>query len=405
MWKLVPIVGEIRDKKASILFELYDKSSIINYSIDNKYVNHVKNESPTNAMIEFETWGRHKISWYVNYRVEYEHTITVSNNINQLIFVSCDLLEADTKKSLWHKIPSDDRTVIVHLGDQAYMDNVFNKSKTDLTNIYENYSDRYCDTWRPHAQLLSNTSNFFLWDDHEISNNINLSQVTDDIKVITDAATHAYMKYQQFFHVHQTYIINQYCWYKYLDETWDTVMLAIERTSEIIPIENIFESILYLDKINPIKRLILCFSSAPIPITNNELYIKLKGLEKFWNPVDLKILYEWLFDWMEAKEVVIVGGDVHFGIHGVVTKNDLKIPVLISSPITNQPYPDRVLASKGMGVHPITEQITFTTISSKARRCFATLDLQSYPMKTDMIYSKHILPKNIIKYLNLIRKF
>ncbi|QKF94665.1 alkaline phosphatase D-related protein [Fadolivirus algeromassiliense] len=427
-WKLPPIVGEIINKKVSILFELYDKNLKVKYSIDNKneYYNvTITQTGPTNIIIKFSDWGNHMLSWFINDALEFQHTVIISNTIHKLIFVSCDLLEADTKNSLWNRMQGEIldnlRTAVVHLGDQAYMDGVFNECKAVVNSVnddekkkqicFNNYGNRYCATWKPHAQLLANVSNYYIWDDHEIANDIKLDQITDPtIKFISEAATLAYMKYQQSFHINKTYIINEYCWYKYIDRKLTTVILALERTSQDIQIDDIFKTIMKLNKKNTIKRLILCFSSAPVPIPHGNygtVYKKLKGIGKFWDQTKLETLYRWLFNWMGTdKEVAIIGGDVHFGIHGYIKKNESIIPVLIASPITNQPYPDRMLAANGMhGTHQINNDIIFVTLSSKARRCYGTLDLESVPMKTDIVYSQDIIPNNITKYLKTMSKF
>jgi hypothetical protein len=152
----------------------------------------------------------------------------------------------------------------------------------------------------------------------------------------------------------------------------------------------------------------LCFSSAPIPPPHGnygELYKLTKGLGKFWEASKLELLYTWLFDWMgNDKHVVVVGGDVHFGVHGYALRKDIKIPVIIASPITNQPYPDRSLAAKGMnGIHNIGTKITFTTLQSKARRCYGVLDLDN--MDTKIVFSKDKHPDNISKYLDTMSQF
>lgn len=432
LWKLSPIVGEIRDKQASIIFELYNKKLSVKYSIDNaeKINVDITKMGPTNIIINFDKMGTFKISWFIDDEMQFEHLIVTSNEISKLIFVSCDLLEADTKHSLWDKITFElvpnKRTAIMHLGDQAYMDPAFNECKKIIEEpinadqmkkiCFDQYSQRYCATWKPHNNLLANVSNYYIWDDHEIANNIILNNINDNqTKYISDIATQAYNLYQQSFHINKTFIINSYCWYKYIDNQSTSVMLAIERTSREIKLEEIFEAIINLNKINTIERLILCFSSAPIPTPHGcdgKIYERLIGFGKFWNKEKLESLYVWLFNWMGSnKEVIITGGDVHFGVHGYVIKNKIKILVLIASPITNQPQLNRILASNGMhGCHivsnkSIDEIIIFATISSKARRCYGVVNLESMPIDTKIVYSKDKFPKGITKYLKTMLKF
>ena len=443
IWKLSPVVGEIRDRKASVIFELYNKTDIVEYSINNTNKTKVGVElnGPTKVVLNFEKEGNHLIRWFVNNVFCRMHNIVVSDNINKLIFVSCDLLEADTENSLWVDMENElsliKKVGIAHLGDQAYMDPVFNYCKkvidnnndisdknvklndNELTNVcFEAYGKRYCDTWMPHQTVLANVSNYYIWDDHEITNDVVLDSIVDDSTlIISRAAVKAYKEYQQSFHLEDNTVINDYCWYKHIDSNKSTVMLAIERTSREITIDEIFAAIEKINNENKITRLILCFSSAPLPIPDNNYYgksyIKLKGTGKFWSAGKLELLYRSLFDWIDTdkqinREVVVVGGDVHFGVHGSVKKNDKIIPVIIASPITNQPYPDRSLASKGLkGEHWIDDngEMIFTTLSTKARRCYGTLDLDTVPMTSNIVYCRDKYPNDIYKYLKAMSKF
>ncbi len=412
MWRLFPIVGEIVDNKASILFEPSDKSSQVSYRIHKKiHKVPIEPSGPTRTVIQFKKSGTYIIQWMINNCLSYQHCIK-NEEINKLIFVSCDFLEADTKNSLWAKMVDElsDNIGLIHLGDQAYMDPVFNQCKKLLiTNnlntqqqCFNLYGQRYCDTWNPHANILSNTSSYYIWDDHEIYNDIKLNDNHDKMtETIINVAVDAYKKYQQSFHVYHDTIINDYCWYKYINK--HTILLTIERTSRDVAFEEIVEAILSLN----MKKLILCFTSAPIPIPqgiHGHLYKSLKGLDKFWPEDKLIALYDWLFKWMiDDRQVVVVGGDIHFGVYGNMTKNELKIPVIIASPITNQPYPDRILAAKGMkGSHRLGD-MTFTTVTSKARRCYATLMLDD--VSINMVYCKDKYPQNKIKYLKALLTF
>ena len=412
-WKLPPIVGEVTDNKASVLFQLYDLSSQVTYQVNNKIHKVIVEPSgPTNIIINLKKSGTFVVKWIIDNHLYYQHQI-VNEPISRLIFVSCDFVEADTPNSLWTKMLDDivGKTVIVHLGDQIYGDPVFNQCKKLLTNLtdfntqqqcFDLYGDRCCETWKPHCQVLSNTSNYYVWDDHEIYNDIQLNTMHDPTtKKIINVAVNAYNQYQQSFHIDHDFMINDYCWYKYINN--NTILLTIERTSRDVELEEIFEAIMNFD----VDHLILCFTSAPIPTPhgfNGNLYKSLKGLGKFWPEDQLILLYQWLFKWMTMKKkVVVVGGDVHFGVYGHMTKDDLSIPVIIASPITNQPYLDRQLAAKGMrGTHLLAD-MTFTTTISKARRCYATLDMDTMAIR--MVYSQDKYPKNKIKYIKKLLQF
>src|SRR5258708_7881647 len=111
-------------------------------------------------------------------------------------------------------------------------------------------------------------------------------------------------------------MINDYCWITTLND--DITLIAIERTSQHITVQQICNVIEACNANDTIMRLILCFSSAPVPIpfgAAGDVYKQIKGINKFWNQEDLIILLTWLFDWMDKRQIVIVGGDLHVGIN------------------------------------------------------------------------------------------
>ncbi len=372
MWSLPPIVGEIFNLNCKIIYELKDKKDLVYYKINRFDQYSVKNEpiGPTVLLLKFKQEGVFTIDWYINHLLKYTHKVSITDLTSQLIFVSCDKVEKDVNPSLWGRMVNqiEGKTVIVHLGDQAYMDKVFYSKNTTL----QDFGNRYCETWKPHAHLLSNTSNFYLWDDHEIANNIVLDQITDpQIKLIADTAVEAYEVYQQTFHVYPTNIINDYCYFKYLSGDMDSVLLAIERTSRAVQLFEIFNAIQLLDNKQKIKRLILCFSRAVLPIP--PLYFV---NDKFMEHDEFEALFNFLIEWGKEKQIVVVGGDVHFGLLGKVVSNTTTINVIISSPITNQPTLKPKLTSKLFKNQTFKfNHFDFIVLKTKAKRCYATLNL------------------------------
>lgn len=460
-WLIPPIVGEISNCQAVIICEPLHKKFHLVYqmkeilsdgsinSVDQWY--HEKNveinENITGLLrivLEFPKNGKYEIKWFSNESLIYQHNIVISNKPNKMIFVSCDFLEANvkTKNSMWTRMLNDidpeEKTCLMHLGDQAYMDKVFKdcvkyvreNGQSDNTNKYiiQEFGKRYSNTWIPHHNVLSSVSNYNIWDDHEIKNNmmLNDANVTNDELYVRNLATDAYSLYQESQHINLNKIFTQYSWHKRMGVKNEILVLAIERTSRIITTEEIIESVNNLTDGIETRHLILCFSSAPIPRPHNfygNLYRNMVGdkgtfeTSKFWPQDQLILLYDGLFKWLDANplcEILVVGGDLHFGTHGVVRKNQHKINVVISSPITNQPTIDRWLAAKGMkGVHYITNSdpnnnetdITYVTISSKARRCYALVDLETIPLNITMRYSNEKLPKHLTKYIKTLISF
>lgn len=473
-WLLSPVIGEVRNMEAIIICDPVDKTHPLSYSIKqkdkdkdrsiSKYINksfeitelsglqprHAKGipmddamqaklRLPIRVIIKFPNEGRFRIKWIQEDLVIFEHEILITNKPDKMIFVSCDLLEADVNPSMWtimnKEISSDKHTSIIHLGDQAYMDGVFKhgvklvrkhgKSNEIKARICKEFRDRYYETWMPHRKILANVSNYCIWDDHEIKNNMTLDNddVTDEEQYVRSIAVDAYKQCQESLQLTFNNIITDHSWIKRMGSNNEILLMTIERTSRLIRVSEFFPIISTENNKIPIRKLILCFSSAPIPNPQGGyafIYRTLTGdqgtfeTSKFWPSSDLIELYSCIFNWMEQNdgaEVLLVGGDLHFGTHGVVSRKQKKFNVVISSPITNEPTADRYLASKGMkGVHMITDnddngQIIFTTISSKARRCYSVVDISISPITVTMNYSKEKIPNNPVLYAKTLISF
>jgi hypothetical protein len=439
-WRLPPMLGEICDRWAVILYEQVEKTvlacsmvagdvDIIDFSpksiIKTEWFYPHKGEFPTKVVLEFPDNGIYSLFWHNSETCIYRQTICIGDNPSKFIFVSCDMLEAEVKHedSMWTRmndeINTSECTCLFHLGDQAYMDNIFVNGLSNIDKreeILYSFGKRYYDTWKGHHAILSHVSNYNIWDDHEIKNNVNLyddQNLSNDELIMRDIATEAYGIYQESLHLDdKNRVLTPYSWYKVMGKLSDILIIAIERTSAVVNIIDLITNIHKLCKGKMIKRLILCFSSAPIPRPHGKygkVYKMMAGDDienKFWNKGDLATLYFNLFNWIDqyGGEVLVVGGDLHFGTHGVVSYKDKEINVIISSPITNQPSPDRWVAAKGMrgrhvlmnnGSHPII----FTTISSKARRCYAVVNMKEPFMMVRMEYSMVKFPKHPINYI------
>lgn len=404
-WKLYPIVGEIVDNKASITFEICIKCIPVQVQVDNDVKNTIKCNAigPTHIVVDLKHRGIYNITWYIGYSVSYKHIIN-TNAIDKIVFVSCDFLEADVKVSMWDMINQANNNLIVHLGDQIYADKQYYNAKKiqkhhlrnhDNDHIiasryYDLYANRYCETFNKRQHILSNNCNFFLWDDHEIVNNITINKKDNVCRM----AMKCYKDYQHF-ELNDEHIINEYCWYKYIG---DILMLAIERTSEIITVEQIIDALEYLNNKN-VNKIILCFSCAIIPPPHGisgKLYCNIMGTSKFYNTNKLVTLLDWLFQC--GKEVILVGGDAHFGLQGIYEKEEKKIQVLIASPITNHPSFDRHIIASGMkGTTYLNDKINLVVTSAKAKRCFGSIDIASFT--TNITYSKYNYPHKLRKYI------
>lgn len=418
-WKLYPMVGEIFNKQAVVLYELYNKDLKVSYTINQNNIYSVDNvmTGPTKTILSFKEDGVYTIDWYIQNQFKYKHRIIINDEVVKLIVVSCDFLEADTKDSLWDVMMKElfyyQRVAILHLGDQIYGDAEY-KQCQELENRYKNrdglkeqlnhyyydlYSHRYCETFKPHHNILSATSNYYVWDDHEICNDAELN-LNNPIHLM---ATQCYLDYQLSFSLSSHNPLTPFCWFTMLTPLIG--MLSIERTSSHIPMESIMNCIKQLD----CQKLILCFSYAFLPAPINyygQLYTHLKGHAKFMNQDELTILLKFLFEWMgNSKKVIITSGDLHLGIHGSYQHENQMIPLLVSSPISNHPSLDRKLIAKGFKNETITlnHDIKLVVESAKARRCYGVIDLNE--MTTSMQYSLQSYPKHVMKYIHAMLQF
>lgn len=410
---------------------------------------------PTRMCIELNEKGKYTFQWYQNFSDDlgynnnicndensnngiewlliYEHVVYIEEP-DKLLFASCDFLEAESKKSMWDSMLSEvnSATMLIHIGDQAYMDGVYKecvkmckKQKVDdimCIEIVQKFRDRYYETWKSHRRLLASVSNYNIWDDHEINNNAKLNTSMDDTHAyVTDMAVLAYKLYQENLHINMNRIITDHCWYKRIN---NMLFLSIERTSRDIMISEILDAVKYLTT-NDINRLILCTSFPTIPAPSGKTGSLYKTLlsdkdtlesSKFLPKIYLQELYSGLLDWIDEKqgrEVLAVGGDLHFGTHGIIKRRHTAFNVVVSSPITNQPTPERWLASKGLknkivikpGNDNPDDNIEFIPIVSKARRCYCKVDLLNIPMQVEMVFSKEILPKCSKKYISTLLSY
>lgn len=196
-------------------------------------------------------------------------------------------------------------------------------------------------------------------------------------------------------------------WYAKIDPL--TTVVAIERTSEEINIDNIISRI---ENILETNRLVLCFSapivSAPEGLAGR-IYDAVSGgggSGKFLKKQELTKLYQYLLDFNiknPSGGAILVGGDLHCGSYGMVKNSFTEFPAIIASPITNNPTWDRTLISKGLKNKILFgDEISYENVTSEAKRCYAKVNGNDFSCV--MIYNDYIKPKSLIKYLYTLWK-
>lgn len=418
-WKLHPIVGQIYRNEVIIIFETTGSSipltmkfySVEPYNLLQTCTVVSESSGVTKVSLSLPDTIEYELEWFSEEILQYRHKIAMQDP-RQYMFVSCDFLEADTNPSLWKQIeqePSD--SVLVHLGDQIYADAEFRAAEKSIKRgtfsrkkVFESYCQRYRQTWKRCHLALSNTSNLFLWDDHELVNNYCISgDNTENESIIADVATSAYKMYQLSCHREST-----------IEGTFvrgRTTLITVERTTSKPSLAKILSRLREAET----PKVFLCFASGPIPKPKGrfgKLYQTIAGEPaddegKFWARSDLLDLYEGICSWIaedpDVRDVVVVGGDLHFGTYGVVSKivhnRTISFQVVVSSPVSNKPSYDRELASMGMaGVHDLGNGVKFATIVSKAQRCYCKIDVNENPCRVNMVWNKITSPSSTFSY-------
>ena len=431
-WKITPGIGDINYDKGLVKIILQPQyienvELLIRVNGDEIiYTINIAKNIPTYVLIKIEQYGLYEMLWYQNNNLIYENKIKIGKP-DFVYVVSCDLLEADVSKknSMWN-IMNDDIddnycNILLHLGDQAYCDGIFNKCKKKKIyspeNIIIEYGNRYSKTWLPHHNITSKVVNKYLLDDHEIFNNIDPSKIYDaETQTIINGALMSYELYQNNSRISKNFSCTKYSWYEIID---DILFFTIERTTKKL---NIVEYLIELDNIinnNPIiKKILIGCSFGAIPFPKGK-YGKLYSAitrddnsetSKFLSPRDLKIFYNMLFDIIDKYNVYIcvTGGDLHFGTFGKMIRNNKIIDVIVSSPITNYPSFDRKIARLGLrGSHLIDKKnnMTFYTHATKAKRCYFKIDIREVPFKIYFKTCKQDLPHNLFRYMSTLIKF
>lgn len=393
----------------------------ISFMVDIFTNNLVKAGAPEKFTLGFPKPGIYYVQWFDdNGFLRYKHIIN-NTEPKKWVFLSCDFVYGDSKKSLWEDLVNEtsENTAIFHLGDQIYADKEFNKAlkyfhkniKMKDQEIFNNtiaefFRKRYRKTFSMRIRVLSNCRNYYILDDHEIKNNLTFYEnIGEDERYIAKIAKSVYSEYQENQQQNITYLNDQSgSWIKKIDPF--TTVIAIERTDEEINIDNIITKI---ENNLETRRLVLCFSAPIVSAPEGRygrIYKAVSGSGKFLRKQEIEKLYQFLLDFKNKNrynQVILVGGDLHCGSYGIVKNDFVEFPVIIASPITNNPTWDRSLISKGLKQGITFENgMLYENINSKAKRCYAKVNPEDF--SCTMIYNNYITPKSVTKYFSELWK-
>lgn len=333
-------------------------------------------------------------------------------NLEIIYAFSCDLLEADTETSLF-QILSDDidqsgRSLCLHLGDNIYADREWEKCKKrkeDFEYCLSRYRKRYRKTFfSPDRKIVyAKSSHLMIGDDHEVFNDFYLKEYNEKYINIYNAAFQTYSEYQENLLYFDNPSYNR-GWYRLFE---DNLIVTFDRNRGIPNSVEIINTLgIIISETNP-KGVIIAPSWAYLPSprgnSNAELYAKMYNLDKFLPDSEIEILYSYLMNLVERGiSVVLLGGDLHFGIHGRVCSGCNYFDLVIASPISNHPTYNCKLAAKSYSSTISIGKYIFMPQVSKGRRCYSRIriDTNFYPRYAiDMIYNKQKSPKSYLKMI------
>lgn len=426
MWQLQPFLGQTSDAGFVVLCQpapgVYDCVCKIYCGPDTVIGTYtLAFRAHTCSHFEFEAPGRAEYTLLWSFPDgSTDRTTFDTRDPEQLIFVSCDFLEADISKSMWKTMLGDltRRTALVHLGDQIYADACFRRGVALLKGvapenyvlyedqIIQDYAQRYVETWKRTTPAITRASNYYLWDDHEIVNDYDHASASDVERYVASCAAEAYRNYQEAAQLRPDR--SSYNWRAHVS---GIELLTVERTHT----RSSAAEVLQMLEACSSKHVCLCFASGPIPKPAGiygRVYALLTGepqtdAGKFWAADELRVLYEGCCAWLGAdsqRRLAVVGGDLHFGTYGQVSDGKVSFPVVVASPITNQPTFDRWIAAKGMKSRVVGHTL-FTPFCARARRCYAVLDVDTFPLGVRMVYAQKNMPAHPVDYLTTLASF
>lgn len=316
---ITPIVGEITENGVIFLVVTQQSISVDLYINGTYYQSYKTNDIiPTRIFIPIAP-NYHDDTVYVwRHKSQYdaiisEHKLKLS--YDKMIFLSCDLPEADTNHSLWMKLSNEEKNgICFHLGDNIYGDRAYNTCGHD-------YNSTYIKTWSRWSPIMNDFSHMMVADDHEICDGYDYTVASNDAIAI------GLLAYKQY----QTGLLQQVnsfpgFFVKVVDE--DTTVYGISRSMMGVTPLSLIQQI----KNNFSGNVILAISSAPVPLPpglSRNIYELIYG-SFGWEQSDLISLYDLCFECLESGQVK------KFILIGVIYT--LEYPVLLGNPINKLMY-------------------------------------------------------------------
>lgn len=399
---LPPIIGEVTDSKVKILVEVeHDVEYTVSLNDEIVEVGSLTaaTDSIKSVIIkDLRPNQRYTVQWHdvIDHKLVYAHqfkTLT-SDGPKTIVTLSCDLPEMNQGLSLWERIPEIDPDLVLHLGDNVYMDGTYRQAQIILQlGLNEDAKDlvrqKYRSVWgrREALNVWSNYNNLCIWDDHEISNEYPRT-IRDSDKSVYKLVTDTYASYQEGLRLDESVInasideqsspsqaavsevspdgsdeelevevdVDTHNTYKYRGYTrqWGdllmivTEFISLKQRSDFVKYR--WPSIMEEIRRSGARRLIIVSPKALLPMSSG---FWSRFIEPQFSAEDLTTVYNDLFDWMtedkvhtksyrEKRHVLLIMGDLHIGARGVITREydfmHVNIHFMLSTPITNWPF-------------------------------------------------------------------
>lgn len=329
------INGLITFHSARILFEVDSDIVELDIKLNNVHITDLKPALEPQILV-FEDLTPNT-EYVVQIGNIYSHTFATLdlNHRNQIITVSCNDVQENNDR-LWKiietKIEGHKNTILIHMGDQIYGDNLDYSQKRDLYRRSYNIST-------PQGRVMSKTINLMLPDDHEFINNanpfsgLNMTMFNESLDLVN--------RYQKILTPDEHY-------YKYIKFPHFDILFIDQRVQRII--DNYQNGYLGIEQRNFIssmvknqKRELIVITQSPLAVMG-EFFVSLYGKDPvkydFYNYGPNLADTIWLLDELaplSKYNLKIVSGDIHFGACIVYSHKHNHIHQYVTSSIS-APY-------------------------------------------------------------------
>lgn len=329
------------------------------------------------------------------------HTMKVkySPEVKRLAFFSADMPEGDPLKPLWEEIVHFNPDLIVHVGDNVYMDKAFTKAlKTASKGVnlkdhaYALFKKRYLKTFSRWIEHIGQFSNVFGMGDHDIARvRERWDKLNTEESIAASVALNLYDSYQG-------------------DSIYDPIFNGEERSwAKAWVVERRVVSMIFLSRpfgsnamtsstsammseMHPDTSLLIIVTAIPPHNIDNIVYGSPTTDESIVSFLDT--VWEWLaLD--DGRRALIVSGNSHYGMSARIARgnNDTssRLQVAVASPISAQP-----LASDGVEMAKVFSykvgEYRYVVSEVVLRRNFLRVEIVENGFHISFVHSHHMLP-------------